>query len=71
MPIFTEEVKSEYFKGLQIIFNSYYDETFQPKLSKKDAYYKYLAENYCMYGKKYKSKTFKEFVRSGMLQYYR
>ena len=48
-----------------------YDETFQPKLSKKDAYYKYLAENYCMYGKKYKSKTFKEFVRSGMLQYYR
>ena len=71
LPIFTDEVKYEYFKGLQNIFNLYYDETFNPKLSRRCAYYNYLAENYCLYGKNYKSKSFKEFVSSGLAKYYR
>lgn len=71
LPMFTDKVKAEYFNGLQNVFNLYYDETFEPKLSRRGAYYRYLAENYCLYGKKYVSKSFKEFVSSGLSQHYR
>lgn len=72
--IFTDAVKKEYFKGLKIVFAKYYDETFQPKISRKDSYINYLAEQYIIYGKKtykHKSISFKEFISSGMSKHYR
>ena len=74
VPIFTNEIKEQYLKGLQDIFNVYYDESFEPKISRKESYYKYLSETYCLYGKKkYKSKALplKEYLSSGLSQYYR
>jgi hypothetical protein len=73
-PILKNEVKIDYFKGLNNIFNQYYTETFQPRMSKQYAYHEYVATNYCLYGKKtYKSitLTFKEFVKSGLVNKYR
>lgn len=72
--IFTDDVKKEYFKGIQSIINEFFDETFQPKISRKDAYIKYMADNYCKFGKnKYLSftKSFQDFVKSGMANKYK
>jgi hypothetical protein len=69
--IFTDEVKKEYFKGLKCIFESYYNETFEPKNSRRYAYTNYLAENYIIFGKNYKSKTYKEFIKSGLANKYK
>ena len=69
--IFSNDIKSEYFIGLNKIFSSFYDEDRLPKPSKKDAYINYLAENYCLYGKKYKSISYYEFVKRGMSNNYR
>lgn len=74
IPIFTNEVKREYFIGLNKIFTSFYEENSLPKLSKKDAYIRYLATNYDIYGKtKYKSLSlsFAEFKKHGMSNNYR
>ena len=71
LPIFTHKVKEEYFKGIKEIFNNHYDDTFCPKLSRKRCYIKYQADQYCIYGKNYKSKTYKEFINAGMANKYR
>lgn len=69
--IFSNEVKQEYFIGLREIFATFYEENRLPNPSKKDAYINYLAENYCLYGKKYKSISFNEFVKRGLSNNYR
>lgn len=69
--IFTEDTKKEYFEGIEYIFSCYYDKTFEPKKSKMEAYYSYLATEYIVFGKIYKSISFKEFVKSGTYKYYR
>jgi hypothetical protein len=71
IPIFTEDVKKEYFEGLKKIYSNYYEEIRLPKPSRKDAYISYLAENYCLYGKKYKTIQFDEFVKRGLSNNYR
>ena len=71
MPIFTNNVKDEYFVQLKGIFNDHYSDTFEPKKSKKDCYMEYLADNYIKYKKNYKSKTYKEFISSGLLKNYK
>jgi len=72
--IFTEDVKKQYFDGLNDIFDDYYWDTFQPRFPKAFHYNAYLADMYCVYGvKSYKqhSLTFKEFVMTGKLAYYK
>ena len=71
IPIFSNDTKQEYFKGLNKIFSLFYYENRLPKPSKKDAYINYLAESYCLYGKNYKSMSYKEFVSRGMSNNYR
>ena len=46
IPMFTDDVKREYFEGLRKIFEKYYDELKFNNLSRKDAYYKYCGENF-------------------------
>jgi len=70
-PIFTDDVRAEYFKGLQKLFNDYYDDTFQPRLPKWFHYSSYQADMYVIFGKWDKAKTYKEFVSTGMLAYYK
>jgi hypothetical protein len=70
VPIFNDEVKKEYFEGLQNIFNNYYEDTFQPRITKRQYYSSYLAIMYDIYGvKNYKEKslTLKEFISTGEL----
>lgn len=50
-PIFTEDVKKEYFEGISIIYNKFYELSFEPKESWKDKEIKRKAEHYIMYGK--------------------
>lgn len=72
--IFTEDVKKQYFDGLNEIFDAYYWDTFQPNIPKCYHYSDYIADMYFVYGKKnYKDNclSFKEFVRSGNLAYYK
>ena len=69
--IFTNDIKKEYIKGLNIIFAKFYEENRLPKPSKRDAYINYLAENYILYGKGYKSISFDEFVKRGLSNNYR
>jgi len=69
--IFTNDIKKEYTKGLNIIFAKFYEENRLPKPSKRDAYINYLAENYILYGKGYKSISFDEFVKRGLSNNYR
>ncbi len=52
-------------------FNFIYEKIRLPKPSKKEAYINYLAENYCLYGKKYKYITFEEFIKRGLSNNYR
>jgi hypothetical protein len=69
--IFTDNVKDEYFERIKHIFDEHYNDTFEPKKSKKTCYFEYLADNYILYKKNYKSKTFKEFKSSGLLKNYK
>lgn len=72
--IFTEDIKKQYFDGLNEIFDAYYWDTFQPNFPKSFHYNDYLSDMYCLYGvNSYKpySLTFKEFVRTGKLAYYK
>jgi len=72
--IFTDEVKAEYFKGLQDIFREYYEGTYEPKMSRRSSYISYLADLYITYGKsnyRSKAKTYKEFIMAGMSNRYR
>jgi hypothetical protein len=69
--IFTDNVKDEYFERIKHIFDEHYNDTFEPKKSKKTCYFEYLADNYMLYKKNYKSKTFKEFKSSGLLKNYK
>ena len=71
IPIFKDDIKKEYLKGVQDVFNQYYDTTFEPKKSRKQAYYEYEAEIYCIYKGQVKAKTFKEFKKSGLFKYYK
>jgi hypothetical protein len=72
--IFTEDVKRQYFEGLEVYFDAYYWDTFQPRFSKTYHYNAYIIDMMSVYGyynyKNY-ALTFKEFVRSGMLAYYK
>lgn len=69
--IFSNEIKQEYFIGLNKIFASFYEESRFPKPSKKDAYINYLAECYCLFGRKHKPISYNEFVKRGMSNNYR
>ena len=42
IPLFSEDVKIEYFKGLNAIFEKYYNEMKYNNLSRKDCYYNIL-----------------------------
>ncbi len=73
-PIFTDDIRAEYLKGLECIFNLYYKETSKPKPTKKHYYTSYLADMYIVFGSKcYREKSlpFKEFVSTGMLAHYK
>ena len=48
--IFTDEVKKEYFNGISIIYNKFYELSFEPKLSWKDKQAQKKADYYIMYG---------------------
>jgi hypothetical protein len=78
IPMFTDEVKREYFEGLSKIFANYYDELKFNNLSRKDAYYTYLASNFKTTGRGHSLKnnlnelmTFKEFIAAGICNNYR
>ena len=78
IPMFTDEVKREYFEGLSKIFANYYDELKFNNLSRKDAYYTYLASNFKTTGRGHSLKnnlnelmTFKEFISAGICNNYR
>jgi len=78
IPMFTDEVKREYFEGLSKIFANYYDELKFNNLSRKDAYYTYLASNFKTTGRGRSLKnnlnelmTFKEFISAGICNNYR
>ena len=78
IPMFTDEVKREYFEGLSKIFANYYDELKFNNLSRKDAYYKYLASNFKTTGRGRsltnnlnELMTFKEFIAAGIYNNYR
>lgn len=78
IPMFTDEVKREYFEGLSKIFANYYDELKFNNISRKDAYYTYLASNFKTTGRGHSFKnnlnelmTFKEFIAAGICNNYR
>jgi len=78
IPMFTDEVKREYFEGLSKIFANYYDELKFNNLSRKDAYYTYLASNFKTTGRGRsltnnlnELMTFKEFIAAGICNKYR
>jgi len=78
IPLFTEDVKIEYFKGLNDIFEKYYNEMKYNNFSRKDCYYSYLAENYRTTGKgRWKKNnlaelmSFKQFIKAGLCNDYR
>lgn len=78
IPLFTDDVKSEYFEGLRKIFANHYDELKFNNLSRKDAYYNYLASNFITTGRGRSKKnnlnelmTFKEFIAAGICNNYR
>jgi len=50
LPIFNESVRDEYFKGLQEIFNGYYESMLDNQPSKKDFYIKWKADCYVIKG---------------------
>lgn len=67
-----DNVKNEYLSGIHRIYENYYnDKSTVQKLSKKDKYIMYLAENYILYGSGYKSISFDEFVKRGLSKNYR
>lgn len=69
--IFNKDVKYQYFKELNDIFNFYYEESFKPKISKREAYIHYKATNYLVFKKHGYSISYKEFVKSGMAANYK
>ena len=69
VPIFTDEIKKEYLKGINIIFKNYYIMK-DLYLSRKDYYKIYVAEHYCMY-KNLKCITFQEFKLQGYYKRYK
>lgn len=78
IPMFTDEVKREYFEGLSKIFANYYDELKFNNLSRKDAYIAYLARHYKATGRgryiknnRNELMTFKEFIAAGICNNYR
>ena len=78
IPLFTDEVKREYFEGLRKIFENYYDEQKFNNPSRKDAYMNYLAINFKTTGYRRAKEnnlnelmTFKEFVATGLCNKYR
>ena len=78
IPLFTDDVKREYFEGLRKVFENHYDELKFNNISRKDAYYKYLAINFRTTGRGRYLKnnlnelmTFKEFIAAGICNDYR
>jgi len=78
IPLFPEDVKIEYFKGLNDIFEKYYNEMKYNNLSRKDCYYRYLAEHFKTTGKGRGLKnnlaelmSFKQFIKAGLCNAYR
>ena len=78
IPLFTDDVKREYFEGLSKIFANHYDELKFNNLSRKDAYHKYIASNFKTTGRGRHLKnnlnelmTFKEFIAAGICNNYR
>ena len=78
IPLFTDDVKREYFEGLSKIFANHYDELKFNNLSRKDAYNIYRASNFKTTGRGRHSKnnlnelmTFKEFIAAGICNNYR
>lgn len=63
--IFSEEVKNEYFKGINEIMSNYYLETFLPKKSKYEKYISFLADQYFLYGKDFEKISFKQYKLNG------
>jgi len=70
LPLFTDEVKQKYFKGLNAIYIKHYTESFNPQTSRKDCYINYLADYYCKFGN-HSTLTFKEFKQRGMIKTHR
>ena len=63
VPIFNNEVKNQYLKGINTIFANYYSMN-DEYLSRRQCYNKYLAEMYCT-DRTYKTLSFKEFKSQG------
>ncbi len=77
VPLFSEDVKIEYFKGLNDIFEKHYNEMKYNNLSRRDCYYKYLAAHFKITGKgRGKNNlaellSFKQFIKAGLCNSYR
>ena len=78
IPLFTDDVKVQYFEGLNKIFEKHYEELKFNNASRKDAYYKYCGQNFKTTGNGRAKKnnlnelmTFKQFVSAGLSNNYR
>ena len=78
LPLFSEDVKIEYFKGLNDIFEKHYNEMKYKNISRKDCYYKYIAVHFKTTGKGRSTKnnleelmSFKQFIKAGLCNNYR
>jgi hypothetical protein len=64
VPIFNNEVKNQYLKGINTIFANYYSMN-DEYLSRRQCYNKYLAEMYCTHRTYKLTLSFKEFKSQG------
>ena len=72
IPLLDESAKRRYFDGLNDIIKNHYKELREPRMSKKDAYCKYISTQYIVFGKHKKNCiTFDEFKKAGLVNKYR
>lgn len=64
VPIFTDDIKKDYIKGIYTIFENYYSMK-DEYLSRKQCYNKYAAEMYCTHRSYKLTLSFKEFKSQG------
>jgi hypothetical protein len=69
VPIFTDEIKKEYLKGINTIFANYYSMQ-DEYLSRKDYYGMFWAEQYCVFKNPRYIISFKEFKEQGYYKRY-
>jgi hypothetical protein len=69
LPIFTDEIKKEYLKGINTIFANFYSMK-DEYLSRKDYYSDFWAEQYCVFKNPKYIISFKEFKEQGYYKRY-